>query len=1080
MPSKSRVGAPVPVPVAKVARPRMMDLQPRRRLFSRLDALRRDHPIPWIAAPAGSGKTSLLVSYVEARKIPTIWYRVDEGDRHAADLFFYMRLALEVFEHSRRAGLELPSFSAKVDVGHFSRRFFEAFFARLPAGALLALDDYHLATDDSSWQLAMEKLVAGIPPTMNVVVLSRRAPPAALVRARVHGEIGFLERAEIQLTEGEVAALAKRRFTGTKKTKPSSTDLKQIHEATGGWAAGVSLLLRRNRPEALPARRADAEMQPIFDYLASAVFSELAANAQRVLLYTAFLPSFSAGQAAELSGVSRADQELRALYRSGFFLECDDAREDVYHFHPLFRSFLAYRAVLTLGPAELKEVRARAALLLRADGRDEGAFELLLEIGNFESLTELIVSRAPALFAEGRITLLNRWLSALPIGLVHGGGWLSYWKGMCALTGTPAASRAEFERALERFIAARDGAGAYLAWAGAAHALTYEARTWRGIQRWLDRLADIERFCPVFPSADVGCQVVSALLMGFTLAGAEASMLESWAARAMSLAENTNDPTVRVMSTSVLLLHYALYGDAGRAAVLVAKLAEREESGPAGFVARVAAKGAMAALAWHQGDLADSLAAAREGIALMADSVVPMWQSALLVFGSLSALEQGDPAQVSRFLKRLSQIAEAGSPLDVSAYHAIRARQAIVRGDLAGALLAIELSLDSARAVGFSWGQGGCLIITTYLAFELKEPERASAALAAVMRLEDQSGDPVLAYWRLVIQADRALREGDRPSAIDFVGRAFTLGRDQQLFANHCPTPDRIAELCRLALQEGIEPEYVRTLVRRRGLVADPPPLDVPDWPWPIKIFTLGQLEVSVGDLSVTLGRGRMIPLLLKTIVALGAEAGARRIAVARIIAALWPDTDGDAANHAFEMTLLRLRKQIGPEGHRAIQLENERLSIHRSVCWTDIDALEVVLKEIAGLDRTASNPDVDPDTLAALGERLLALYRGGFADGDNVPPALVAFDGRLRARVSGAVLALGRRHEQRALPALAESLYLRALESDPLLEALRGPAAHCIARRGRPEEARAFIDGWRHHGRGVDSDLEENDDPNR
>jgi hypothetical protein len=93
-----------------------MDLQPRPRLFRRLDALRRSHPVSWVAAPAGSGKTSLLVSYIEARKLQSIWYRVDEGDTDAADLFFYMRSALEVFEHSRRAGAELPSFSAKADV----------------------------------------------------------------------------------------------------------------------------------------------------------------------------------------------------------------------------------------------------------------------------------------------------------------------------------------------------------------------------------------------------------------------------------------------------------------------------------------------------------------------------------------------------------------------------------------------------------------------------------------------------------------------------------------------------------------------------------------------------------------------------------------------------------------------------------------------------------------------------------------------------------------------------------------------------------------------------------------------------
>jgi LuxR family transcriptional regulator, maltose regulon positive regulatory protein len=996
--------------------------------------------VSWIAAPAGFGKTSLLVSYIETRKIQSLWYRVDEGDSDAADLFFYMRSALEVFERSRRAGAELPSFSAKADVGTFSRRFFEAYFARLPAGAMLVLDDYHLAPDSSSWQEAVEKIVANVPPRMNVVVLSRLSPPPWLARPRIHGDIGLLERAELQLTEGEVAALARRRRTGAKR-RDALTDLKAVYIATGGWAAGVSLLLHRSGPAAVPDRLAGPEMQPIFDYLASAVFSELGVDAQRLMLSTVALPSFTAAQAALLSGVARADEELRHLYRSGLFLECDDAGSGVYHFHSLFRTFLAYRSAQALGPAESRAVRTRAAHMLRADGRDEEAFELFLDIGEVQAATELVLARAATLFSEGRGTLLDRRIAALPAAVTGASEWLTYWQAMCALMGTPAKSRVAFECALAGFIDKRDGAGAYLAWAGAVHAHTYEARTWRGIERWLDRLTEIEQFCPTFPSADVGGQVLSALLMGLTLAGAEASTLEAWAARALALAENTNDPTVRVMTASVLLLHYALYGDSGRGVAFVAQLAERADDGEAGFLARVAAKGATAALAWHRGNLAEGLAAALEGIALMGDRPVPMWQSALLVFGSLTALDKGDLVQVGRFLTRLRTIAEMGSPLDVSAYQAIRARHAMARGELSGALGAIELSLDAAEAVGFSWGQACCLLITTYLAFELGQFDRARAAHVALRNLEEASRDPVLAYWRLLLEADQALRQGDRPSAVGLVKRAFQLGRERQLFASQCPSPERLAGLCRLALLEGIEADYARTLVRRRGLLATQPPMDVPDWPWPIRICVLGGLQVSIDGVPISLGRAWMTPLLLRTIVALGPEFGSRGIPMRRLVAALWTDAEDDTAHHAFEMSLSRLRKQLGPLGQRAIRLENDRVHLDRSICWTDFDAMGALLKEIANLDAVAaSGPAGDADAVRALSRRLLALMSGPLSDGDALPNALLPIDERLSARVSAAILDLGRRHEARAEPEVAEALYLKALDSDPRMAALLVP----------------------------------------
>lgn len=64
--------------LAKLTRPRLHQVVPRERLFERLDeACRR--PLAWIVGPPGAGKTSLVASYVEARKRSGVWYHVDGG-----------------------------------------------------------------------------------------------------------------------------------------------------------------------------------------------------------------------------------------------------------------------------------------------------------------------------------------------------------------------------------------------------------------------------------------------------------------------------------------------------------------------------------------------------------------------------------------------------------------------------------------------------------------------------------------------------------------------------------------------------------------------------------------------------------------------------------------------------------------------------------------------------------------------------------------------------------------------------------------------------------------------------------------
>ena len=702
---------------------------------------------------------------------------------------------------------------------------------------------------------------------------------------------------------------------------------------------------------------------------------------------------------------------------------------------------------------------------------EKEAFDLLTQIDDRPGLRQLVLDLAPGMFAQGRVALLERWLTALPPDLVAGSGWLEYWRSRCSLMTSPSGSRAGFERALELFEREREGGGAYLAWAGAVQALTYEGREWGAIERWLERLVRIETFCPAFPSPDVGSEVASSLLMGLTLAGADAGTVGHWAERALSLAENANDVTVRVMTTSVLMLNFALRGDSGQASALVARLSGESESSPAGFLARVASRAAITALSWHRGDALASLAAAREGLDLMGARQVPMWQSALLVFGSWAALDRDDPPQVRQFLRRLRDIAESGTPLEVSAYHVVRAREALARADLSAALVALELSLDRARAVGFTYGIGVDLLILAYVAFERGERERGRQALAEVLRIEEEARDPVLPYWRQLIEADRALRDGERTRAIAFLAGAFAAGQAGHLYGAHGPDAGRLADLCRLAVEEGIEPEYTRTLIQRRRLAAEPPPFDLPEWPWPIRIRTLGSLEVVIGDDAVPLGRSRTSPWLLKTVAALGL--GGRGVTAHKVLSALWPDADGDRGMQVFEVTLSRLRKLLGPDGRRALRLERGRIFLDRSLCWTDLEALEVVMADVARLITSAGAEGTESQSKwRSRLERVLALYTGPFVGFEEAPAQLVAFERRLRSRVAATVLAIGEGiRRSGGDPAVVESAPLRALEADPGLDQLLTPAVRALIRKGnrkgRPRARRSLSAGWRRFGRG-------------
>jgi ATP/maltotriose-dependent transcriptional regulator MalT len=140
-----------PAQIAKLSRPRLFDAITRERLFELLDGYRR-HPLVWVVALPGAGKTTLVATWLEARKLPGIWYQVDSGDADPATFFYYLRQA----EQSRRGHeprrVPLPSLTPEylADLPGFTKRFFRELFDRLGSPAVVVLDNFQDADECSA------------------------------------------------------------------------------------------------------------------------------------------------------------------------------------------------------------------------------------------------------------------------------------------------------------------------------------------------------------------------------------------------------------------------------------------------------------------------------------------------------------------------------------------------------------------------------------------------------------------------------------------------------------------------------------------------------------------------------------------------------------------------------------------------------------------------------------------------------------------------------------------------------------------------------------------------------------------
>jgi ATP/maltotriose-dependent transcriptional regulator MalT len=92
--------------MSKVTRPIITEIYPRKRLFSLLDRMRRRTTI-WVSGPPGCGKTTFVGSYLDARKLPCLWYQIDQEDTDPATFFYYLGHAAKKAMPRKRKPLPL-------------------------------------------------------------------------------------------------------------------------------------------------------------------------------------------------------------------------------------------------------------------------------------------------------------------------------------------------------------------------------------------------------------------------------------------------------------------------------------------------------------------------------------------------------------------------------------------------------------------------------------------------------------------------------------------------------------------------------------------------------------------------------------------------------------------------------------------------------------------------------------------------------------------------------------------------------------------------------------------------------------
>lgn len=1007
--------------LAKISRPKLRSSHARRRVFKLLDEARK-RPIVWIVGPPGSGKTTLVNSYLDQQRLPCLWYQCDAGDADSATFFHYFGQATRRVARGRKPSLPALTPESALGLTTFSKHFFRDVCGRLESPFVVVLDNYQEVPTRGEFHELIASGLEEVPDGGTFLIISRDEPPPAMARLEVNQLIARVGWDALQFTRDETEAVVKLR-TGS---LPADTDITHLQDTTRGWVAGVLLLLEREKSLLSDAGPYENSVpQLMFDYFANEVFEKTSPETQNLLMRTAWLPGVSARIAERLCDQNDVGIVLNDLCTRHFFTDRIENTEPVYRYHPLFAGFLRVCARHHLSDREMIELLCKAAELLETDGQIEQAVTLFIEANAWAQIIRLITVHAPRLLSEGRSRTLEAWLNAVPESHGDSDSWCLFWRGATQMPVAPQQARRCLEQAFGGFLEARDVAGLYMSWASIVETYFSSFIEAMPLDRWLTLLEDLRRDYPEYPSAEIEARVTAAAFFAFLSRQPHHPDLGVWRSRVEGLVLASEDPNQRILLGVQLLHHCSWVGGAARARVLFDTLSNCVDAPNVAPMVRISWWLAAAVYHWlFSGRPKKCHDAIERGVELSRRLGVCTFDK--LLFGTYVqvSLSFGECKVAERYLAELAGGSDDGAITRTVLYHSLASWHALQCGDVTRAIEYGSESLGLSHDAGMPFQEAVDHIRLAHALIQNTQFDEAECHLDDAGCIGQAMQSHPIGHECLLAKARIKFERGHDRDGIQILKAALEAGKRSGYRSSPWGLPMIDAAIYAKALEHGIEIDFVRDIIRARRLFPRDPPYFLDDWPWPIKIKTLGRFEIirDGQTLSLPVQAQRKRLAMLKALVAYGGRA----VSENQLSHALWPDADGDAAHQNFATTLHRLRKLLNCR--EAIVLRDRHLSLEISSCWVDVWAFE----HCAG--RLDTNGRAMSDAELGMAESALSLYRGPFLGEQDYPWAVVP-RARLRRKFVRLVARVAEHFKNERQLERSIACYQRGLDIDPLIE---------------------------------------------
>ena len=377
-----------------------------------LDILGNAGRVSVVSAPAGSGKTLLLRSWIAESGMAERAAWVSGQPEMRDPQRFWISVADALRGTGVGSALVRPLTAAPDLDGWAIVERLLADLGSLQNRVWLVVDDVHeLGSAGALRQL--ELLVMRGPPELRFVLATRHDVRLGLHRLRLEGELTEIRADDLRFTLAEARALFE-----AAGVRLADEAVALLHGRTEGWAAGLRLaalsLAEHPDPGRFAAEFSGSE-RTVAEYLLAEVLDRQPGPVRRLLLRTSVAERVSGELADLLTGASGGERVLQELEQANAFVVSLDARRSWFRYHQMYADLLQLELRRT-APGEFTALHSAAAGWFAGHGYPVEAVRHAQAALDWGLAARLLADHWVNLYLDGQTATARELLARFPAG----------------------------------------------------------------------------------------------------------------------------------------------------------------------------------------------------------------------------------------------------------------------------------------------------------------------------------------------------------------------------------------------------------------------------------------------------------------------------------------------------------------------------------------------------------------------------------------------------------------------------------------------------------------------------------------